>query len=202
MTAVDHPFEEQKHAYQVLGIPTDASAYAIKRAHRQLLMRWHPDHYATGSPEQREATKMAALITEAFEAIEDAPLRDQPPMANPPRRTEVTENAYAEEWKRARVRANKLMFGMACWPLCLLSAFLIKPLAKLLGEGWAMSIVWTIIFLSIMGFLVLRSIYTDFSCPRCHNNFFVARLGGGRPPDIQAEVVTTAVCRRSLTARV
>jgi hypothetical protein len=75
MTEYDSQLTELKHAYQVLGVPTDATAPSIKHAYRRLVKRWHPDLYARGTPEHAEATHMARLINEAYAAIVRAPLR-------------------------------------------------------------------------------------------------------------------------------
>lgn len=64
-----------KRAYQVLGVPHVASAHSIKRAYRQLIKRWHPDRYPSGSSSHAEASQMATLINQAYTEIEHAPLR-------------------------------------------------------------------------------------------------------------------------------
>jgi curved DNA-binding protein CbpA len=66
---------EVKRAYQILGVPLTASAHSIKQTYRQLVKRWHPDRYPTGTAAHAEATKMMELINEAFAKIEHAPLR-------------------------------------------------------------------------------------------------------------------------------
>lgn len=66
---------EWKHAYQVLDAPLYASATTIKQCYRNLVKRWHPDRYASGTEEYAEATQMTRTINEAYSAIKDAPLR-------------------------------------------------------------------------------------------------------------------------------
>ena len=66
---------EQRHAYQTLGVPLDASAPSIKQTYRRLVRRWHPDLYLNGTPAHVEATHMTTLINEAYAAIAHAPLR-------------------------------------------------------------------------------------------------------------------------------
>jgi DnaJ domain len=172
VSSVDHPFEELKHAYQVLGVPTDASEPAIKRAHRELLMRWHPDHYTPGTPDHDEATKMASMINEAYEAIADAPLRDQPRVATAPRRTEPPENEYAEEWKCYRIRCNKLSWIQAACPLLWLSAIFFEPTARHMGKVPAIFVLIGMVGLGPAIMIAAEHLKTDFSCPRCHRNFF------------------------------
>jgi curved DNA-binding protein CbpA len=66
-----------QQAYRVLNVAEDASAPAVKQAHRKLLKRWHPDLQGRGAKEQAEATEMTRLINEAYAAIQHAPLRYQ-----------------------------------------------------------------------------------------------------------------------------
>jgi curved DNA-binding protein CbpA len=100
----DYQLTELRHAYQVLGVPTDTAAPSIKYAYRRLVKRWHPDLYANGTPAHVEATQMTRLINEAYSAIAHAPLRyhvetypnptkgnkSQPPSPSPSERTGVT----------------------------------------------------------------------------------------------------------------
>ena len=74
MLVDDHQIAELRHAYQVLGVPTDSSALSIKKAYRRLLKRWHPDLYPDGTPTHVEATNMTRLVNEAYAAIANAPL--------------------------------------------------------------------------------------------------------------------------------
>lgn len=53
-------------AYQILGIPFDASIQEIKAAHRKLVKLHHPDRFANESIEQ------ITLATERFQKIQDA----------------------------------------------------------------------------------------------------------------------------------
>jgi curved DNA-binding protein CbpA len=75
MPASDYDIAKLKRAYRTLDVPLDASARSIKQSYRQLLKRWHPDLYASGTSAYAEATQMAELINEAYSSIEDAPLR-------------------------------------------------------------------------------------------------------------------------------
>lgn len=69
------PAIELQRAYQILGVPSSASAHSIKQAYRTLLKRWHPDLYQDGAGAHAEATHMTSLINEAYSAIKHAPLR-------------------------------------------------------------------------------------------------------------------------------
>lgn len=61
--------------YRELGIARTATAVEVKRAYRQLIMVWHPDHHV-GAPEfqRREAERRFKRIHAAYKAItESAP---------------------------------------------------------------------------------------------------------------------------------
>jgi hypothetical protein len=75
MPAFENPMAEWRHAYRVLGVPSDASAHAIKSAYRTLMKRWHPDRYSPNTPDQADATRMTALINAAYATAQHAPLR-------------------------------------------------------------------------------------------------------------------------------
>jgi curved DNA-binding protein CbpA len=75
MRLPENQLAELKHAHQVLNVPLSSSASSIKHAYRNLIKRWHPDHYRNGSPEYAEATQMTKLLNSAYSAIENAPLR-------------------------------------------------------------------------------------------------------------------------------
>jgi hypothetical protein len=75
MFVSDGQLKDLKHAYQVIGVPPDASAHSVKQAYRRLVSRWHPDLYASGTTAHIEATQMTKLINEAYSAIAHAPLR-------------------------------------------------------------------------------------------------------------------------------
>lgn len=75
MPASEDQLEELKRGYQILGVPLFASAPSIKQAYRQLIKRWHPDRYPSGSSLHTEASQMTALINQAYSEIEHAPLR-------------------------------------------------------------------------------------------------------------------------------
>eukprot|EP00747_Dinoflagellata_sp_TGD_P055542 gnl/TRDRNA2_/TRDRNA2_149593_c2_seq1.p1 gnl/TRDRNA2_/TRDRNA2_149593_c2~~gnl/TRDRNA2_/TRDRNA2_149593_c2_seq1.p1 ORF type:complete len:705 (+),score=142.17 gnl/TRDRNA2_/TRDRNA2_149593_c2_seq1:240-2117(+) len=56
--------EKAKH-YEVLGIPRNASDADVKKAYRQMALKWHPDKH----PEKEKAEAMFIAITEAYEFI-------------------------------------------------------------------------------------------------------------------------------------
>ena len=53
-------------AYDVLGVSKDASVTEIRRAHRELARRWHPDRFGAG-PERLWAERRMVEINQAFE---------------------------------------------------------------------------------------------------------------------------------------
>lgn len=53
--------------YDILGVPKTASAEAIKKAHRTLSLRWHPDRAAPW--QRREATEKMALVNQARDVL-------------------------------------------------------------------------------------------------------------------------------------
>ena len=82
-----------ERAYRVVGVPTDASAQAIKQVHRKLVRRWHPDLHGAGTAEHSEASEMTRLINEAYSAISNAPLRYQPPPVGVDYRRNATQDS-------------------------------------------------------------------------------------------------------------
>jgi len=63
-----------KDYYQVLGVEKDASQQEIKKAFRQLALRYHPDHNPE-NPKQAEETFKG--INEAYEVLGDDARRRQ-----------------------------------------------------------------------------------------------------------------------------
>lgn len=56
--------------YTLLGVSPDASASEIKRAYRQQVSRYHPDHYAHATPEeQRYASQRMQRINESYRVL-------------------------------------------------------------------------------------------------------------------------------------
>jgi len=65
------PLAEKRDYYEVLGVPKNAEADAIKKAYRKIALRWHPDKNP-GNTEAEERFKEAA---EAYEVLSDADKR-------------------------------------------------------------------------------------------------------------------------------
>ncbi len=59
--------------YEILGVPRDAGAGAIKKAYRKLALKWHPDRHKGG--EKAEAERRFKQISEAHEVLSDAEKR-------------------------------------------------------------------------------------------------------------------------------
>jgi len=55
--------------YEVLGVPRDADADAIKKAYRKLALKWHPDRHAEDRRE--EAEEQFKRVSEAYEVLSD-----------------------------------------------------------------------------------------------------------------------------------
>ncbi|EED94428.1 predicted protein, partial [Thalassiosira pseudonana CCMP1335] len=58
--------------YEVLSVARDADAATIKKAHRKLALRHHPDKVLSKSPEEQEASAAEfKLIQVAYECLSD-----------------------------------------------------------------------------------------------------------------------------------
>jgi len=59
-----------KRAYAVLEVPEGSSFEVVRRAYRDLMRKYHPDHHV-GSPEkQKAANEVAQKLTEAYKVLE------------------------------------------------------------------------------------------------------------------------------------
>lgn len=62
--------EEIRRAYAALEVPQGSSFETVRRAYRQLMRKYHPDHH-TGSPEkQKAANEVAQRLTLAYRLLE------------------------------------------------------------------------------------------------------------------------------------
>jgi DnaJ-domain-containing protein 1 len=63
--------EALRRDFANLGLEPSASLEQVRRAHRQLLSRYHPDRFA-GDPEmQRLSTRIAQILNDSFRRIQD-----------------------------------------------------------------------------------------------------------------------------------
>jgi molecular chaperone DnaJ len=80
--------------YEVLGVPRGADANAIKKAYRQLALKYHPDR----NPEDADAEEKFKEATEAYEVLRDAELR-------------ALYDRYGHDGLKAGVRGGGAGFG-------------------------------------------------------------------------------------------
>ena len=104
MPVSDDQLTELQHAYQVLGVPTNASAPAIKQTYLRLVKRWHPDLHANGTSAHAEAMQMTSLINEAYAAVEHAPLRYY--IESYTNQMEETNKQTPSSWANERTRGT------------------------------------------------------------------------------------------------
>lgn len=65
---------KEKNYYKVLGISRKANLKEIKKAYRELALKWHPDK---NTDNKEEAEKMFQDISEAYEVLSDKELKDK-----------------------------------------------------------------------------------------------------------------------------
>ncbi len=63
--------ERLRRDFANLGLEPSASPEQVRRAHRQLLSRYHPDRFARDSEKQRLATRITQLLNASFRRIRD-----------------------------------------------------------------------------------------------------------------------------------
>jgi DnaJ family protein B protein 6 len=68
--------DDGDHAYQVLGVPEDASEDQIKKAYRKLALKHHPDKQSTDEGRQ-QAHVVFAKISNAYELLSDPNKRQE-----------------------------------------------------------------------------------------------------------------------------
>merc|ERR1719220_161047 len=64
--ATDADDDAAARAYELLGVTRNATDAEVKKAYRQLALKWHPDKHPDNN---EEAEQMFLSITEAYEAI-------------------------------------------------------------------------------------------------------------------------------------
>jgi len=98
---------ELQRAYQILGVPSSASAHSIKHAYRALVKRWHPDLYQTGTAAHAEATLMTRMINDAYSAIGRAPLRYYVDVDRPTRSRATANSATPSVGRESTNKASE-----------------------------------------------------------------------------------------------
>ena len=67
-----------KDYYSILGVEKNAKKDEITSAYRKLMLKWHPDRFASKSKdEQEEATRKSAEINEAYDVLSDGDKRKE-----------------------------------------------------------------------------------------------------------------------------
>jgi len=62
----------KKCFYDVLGVPRDADAAALKKAYRKLAVKWHPDKHVNASDaQQKKAEAMFKDVASAYDVLND-----------------------------------------------------------------------------------------------------------------------------------
>jgi curved DNA-binding protein CbpA len=72
--------DEIRRAYATLGLQPGAAPAQIKKQHRSLVRRWHPDRFAADPVGQAEAAQRMSQINQAYRLLLEA----QPAAAAPP----------------------------------------------------------------------------------------------------------------------
>lgn len=67
---------KQKDYYKILGVTRKATVKEIKKAYREMALKWHPDKH-NGEEEKEKAEKQFQLVAEAYEVLEDAEKRQK-----------------------------------------------------------------------------------------------------------------------------
>jgi DnaJ family protein C protein 3 len=65
---------KQKDYYKILGISRKATTKDIKKAYRELALKWHPDKHV-GEEEKEKAERQFQLVAEAAEILSDEETR-------------------------------------------------------------------------------------------------------------------------------
>jgi DnaJ-class molecular chaperone len=65
---------KEKNYYKTLGVGRNAKLKEIKKAYRELALKWHPDK---NTDDTEQAEKMFQDISEAYEVLSDKELREK-----------------------------------------------------------------------------------------------------------------------------
>ena len=82
-----------KEAYEVLGIPTDATEAEVRAAYKDLVAVWHPDRFPNNARLKQKAEAKLKQINVAFQTIESAGFPKRPPGVAAERPTEPQTTA-------------------------------------------------------------------------------------------------------------
>lgn len=61
--------QDERRAFAILELPPTATRDEVKRAHRDLVRRWHPDQYANDPIGLKEAHRRMAIINQAYHTV-------------------------------------------------------------------------------------------------------------------------------------
>jgi DnaJ-domain-containing protein 1 len=59
-----------KKAYAALEVPQGADFETVRKAYRQLMRKYHPDHHTSTPEKQRAANEVAQRLTESYKLLE------------------------------------------------------------------------------------------------------------------------------------
>jgi len=91
---MDTQRKELENAYQILGLSHAASVSEIKKQYKQLVKKWHPDKWASGTEDHINATEKMKMLNESFELIKEAPLQHEYPTQAVPVNNPKTRPMY------------------------------------------------------------------------------------------------------------
>jgi predicted Zn-dependent protease with MMP-like domain/curved DNA-binding protein CbpA len=157
--------------YAVLGVGEDASSEEIRQAFRTLAKRWHPDHFATASPEERGyAERRMKAVLEAHAVLGDPVRRHEyerlrheavpwspgPQPHKPHFHAAARRGSYSVYTDADRRAGNPNGAGQALGVLCVMLALAL--FASMLVHGPAQGVMGTIQVGLFLAFVVLALI--------------------------------------------